>query len=119
MRHEEALLRLKLLLEHVLARCGRDEAEEGRARIERPRAELGMGLQAGKVRMIPDLGDLHPFASLVASGEDQTGLLYSLDVGWIDLVTMAMSLPDRLRAAVQSLDDRPFGSRLEDSRSQS
>jgi len=46
------LASLQLLLELIAAACSRNQTEEGRGRVEWPRAELGVGLQSDKVRVV-------------------------------------------------------------------
>lgn len=50
-RLERAQLDLELLVDHRRACRGRDEPEERRGRVQRARAELGVRLEADKVRV--------------------------------------------------------------------
>jgi len=80
-----------------------------RARFEREEEEE---------RRTLDLGDLHALAALVATSEHEALRLDALDVRRVDLVAVAVTLPDDVGAAVQLADLAPLGGRLEDGRSQ-
>jgi len=65
-----------------------------------------------------DLGDLHALAALVAPGELEPLGLDALDVRRVDLVAVAVALPDDLAVAVQLAHLAPLGVALEHGRAQ-
>lgn len=66
-----------------------------------------------------ELGDLHTLAALVATDKRETGLLDLLHVRRVDLVAVAVALPDNIGIGVELAHGRPLRVGLEHGRPQS
>src|SRR5882672_7347828 len=77
-----------------LVECSLYERGEQRVRLERPRLQLGVELDADEPRVVADLDDLgqHPVGR--HAGKPQPGPFERIAICDVNLVTMAMPLTD-------------------------
>lgn len=106
------------ILEHLgdlLKAVGRgsEKSQKGLAGRKDSAEILGVELHTDEPLVVLEFNNLHTLARVVLADKGQTSLLELVDKFGVNLVTMAVSLPDLLLVSVQLPQTGPLGAGLE------